>query len=205
MPPVCPVSMWTTGLRSDSTNTRPAQRHVHVRRCYTHSDTVRRDFGAVPEDGESCLGGVCEKTMPAAAQRPHASLSHCQEYRLQHEGGRRPLNVSNCDKFSHTSQRQFPSSSVCVCVVSTCSIWHRSEEQSMFSQGWYIPRVTQFNRMTMMLTRSNQVEAAVLRTTPQREAQQNGRHTAKSPQSDTNLRVTASWRGRWLWWRTERL
>ena len=28
----------------------------------------------------------------------------------------------------------------------------------MFSQGWYIPRVTQFNRITIILTRSNHVE-----------------------------------------------
>lgn len=39
----------------------------------------------------------------------------------------------------------------------TCSIWQRSEVQSMFSQGWYMPSVTQLRRITMMLILSNHV------------------------------------------------
>lgn len=51
-----------------------------------------------------------------------------------------------------------------ICVfVCTCSIWHRSEEQSMFSHGWYIPRVTQFNKITIILTRSNHVETLTVK------------------------------------------
>ena len=49
------------------------------------------------------------------------------------------------------------------CVLCTCSIWHRSDEQSMFSQGWYIPRVTQFSRITIILTRSNHVETQLVK------------------------------------------
>ena len=40
----------------------------------------------------------------------------------------------------------------------TCKILHLSERQSISSHGWYIPRVTQFNKITIMLTHSNQVE-----------------------------------------------
>lgn len=42
-------------------------------------------------------------------------------------------------------------------VELTCSIWQRSEVQSMFSQGWYMPSVTQLRRITMMLILSNHV------------------------------------------------
>lgn len=40
----------------------------------------------------------------------------------------------------------------------TCKILHLSERQSISSHGWYIPRVTQFSKITIMLTHSNQVE-----------------------------------------------
>lgn len=64
-----------------------------------------------------------------------------------------------------------------LCVfVYTFSIWHRSEEQSMFSQGWYIPRVMQFNKITIILTRSNHVETTLLRRTAQRETQNKTLH-----------------------------
>lgn len=43
-------------------------------------------------------------------------------------------------------------------ILLTCKILHLSERQSISSQGWYIPRVTQFNKITIMLTHSNQVE-----------------------------------------------
>lgn len=33
----------------------------------------------------------------------------------------------------------------------------------MFSQGWYIPRVTQFSRITIILTRSNHVAATLVK------------------------------------------
>lgn len=39
----------------------------------------------------------------------------------------------------------------------TCRILQRSDRHSMSSHGWYMPRVTQFSRMTSMLTHSNQV------------------------------------------------
>lgn len=39
----------------------------------------------------------------------------------------------------------------------TCRILQRSDRQSMSSQGWYMPSVTQFNRITSMLTHSNHV------------------------------------------------
>lgn len=42
-------------------------------------------------------------------------------------------------------------------MMLTCRIWQWSEAQSMFSQGWYMPRVTQFSRITMMLILSNHV------------------------------------------------
>lgn len=40
----------------------------------------------------------------------------------------------------------------------TCKILHLSDRQSISSHGWYIPRVTQFSKITIMLTHSNQVE-----------------------------------------------
>lgn len=55
--------------------------------------------------------------------------------------------------------------------VCTCNTWHLSEEQSMFSQGWYIPRVMQFNKITIILTRSNHVETTALRRTAHTERQ----------------------------------
>lgn len=39
----------------------------------------------------------------------------------------------------------------------TCRILQRSDKHSMSSHGWYMPRVTQFSRMTSMLTHSNHV------------------------------------------------
>lgn len=39
----------------------------------------------------------------------------------------------------------------------TCRILQRSDRQSMSSQGWYMPSVTQFSRITSMLTHSNHV------------------------------------------------
>ena len=39
----------------------------------------------------------------------------------------------------------------------TCRILQRSDRQSMSSQGWYMPRVTQFSRITSMLIHSNHV------------------------------------------------
>lgn len=39
----------------------------------------------------------------------------------------------------------------------TCRILQRSDRQSMSSHGWYMPSVTQFSRMTSMLTHSNHV------------------------------------------------
>lgn len=56
----------------------------------------------------------------------------------------------------------------CLCAglyvfILTCRTWQRSEVQSMFSQGWYIPRVTQFSRITMILMRSNHVRKHMLR------------------------------------------
>lgn len=39
----------------------------------------------------------------------------------------------------------------------TCRILQRSDRHSMSSHGWYMPRVTQFSRMTSMLTHSNHV------------------------------------------------
>lgn len=40
----------------------------------------------------------------------------------------------------------------------TCRILHRSESQLMSSQGWNMPSVTQFSRITNMDARSNHVE-----------------------------------------------
>lgn len=39
----------------------------------------------------------------------------------------------------------------------TCRILQRSDRHSMSSHGWYMPRVTQFRRMTSILTHSNHV------------------------------------------------
>lgn len=39
----------------------------------------------------------------------------------------------------------------------TCRILQRSDRHSMSSHGWYMPRVTQFSRITSMLTHSNHV------------------------------------------------
>lgn len=47
--------------------------------------------------------------------------------------------------------------------ILTCRTWQRSEVQSMFSQGWYMPRVMQFSRITMILMRSNHVRKHMLR------------------------------------------
>lgn len=72
---------------------------------------ARRFFWTVPEDGKSCLGGVCETATPAAAQRAHArreSLPGITGLSVGGEGvgvggkvdgveRKRPLNVSNCD------------------------------------------------------------------------------------------------------------
>lgn len=41
----------------------------------------------------------------------------------------------------------------------TCRILQRSDRQSMSSHGWYIPSVTQFSRITSMLTHSNHVHS----------------------------------------------
>lgn len=46
-------------------------------------------------------------------------------------------------------------------IILTCKIWQRSEVQSMFSQGWYMPSVTQLSRITMMLILSNHVIACL--------------------------------------------
>ena len=50
----------------------------------------------------------------------------------------------------------------------TSRILHRSDSQSWSSQGWNIPRVTQFNKITSMEARSNHVEDRELRNTMER-------------------------------------
>ena len=58
---------------------------------------------------------------------------------------------------SHTHTHTHTHTGVCL----TCSIWQRSEVQSMFSQGWYMPSVTQLSRITMMLILSNHVRTGL--------------------------------------------
>ena len=63
----------------------------------------------------------------------------------------------------------------------TCRILQRSDRQSMSSHGWYMPRVTQFSRITSMLIHSNHVRT-------KSRTQQLGGH---SPTTNTDIHPIA--------------